>query len=250
MEDLISPISDISIIVAIENIGPVLKSSTSKEMISDQNDANIVLYFTQRVVFSLGFGNEQVEFNKFHGPLSLIKTKTDKGLLLPIKFKDTDSSDSRIVQFGRDVIFVLQFLESDYNLIQKHQMDLLQKSLEEIEISCPNFDYLPLKEEKTINKLAETLKEKLNRFMSLRLWADEHGSSLLHLGTLNSLTGLHRILAAQLVGTPAGLTIDKMNQKLSKDENKNIEEALQDLLDMGFINKKRIDESNFKYLVV
>ncbi|KKK68583.1 hypothetical protein LCGC14_2942600 [marine sediment metagenome] len=148
------------------------------------------------------------------------------------------------------LIFVLQFFESDYNLIQKHQMDLLQKSLEEIEISCPNFDYLPLKEEKTINKLAETLKEKLNRFMSLRLWADEHGSSLLHLGTLNSLTGLHRILAAQLVGTPAGLTIDKMNQKLSKDENKNIEEALQDLLDMGFINKKRIDESNFKYLVV
>ncbi|MHA2339468.1 MAG: hypothetical protein ACXACX_19355 [Candidatus Hodarchaeales archaeon] len=175
MKDLLAPISDISIIVAIENIGPVLKTSTSKEIIDSQTDASVVLYFTQRVVFSLGFGNEQVEFQKFHGPLTLMKTKSDKGLLLPIKFNDDNSTDSRIKNFGRDVIIILHFLENDFNLIQDFHQDLLGKSLGEIEKLCPNFDYIHISETKKIDNLSKVLKENLNRFSGLRIWAENRG---------------------------------------------------------------------------
>jgi len=114
----------------------------------------------------------------------LMKTKSDKGLLLPIKFKDDNSTDSRIKNFGRDVIIVFHFLENDYKLIQDFQEDLLAKTLIEINKLCPNFDYIHLSASEKMENLSKTLKEKLNRFSGLRLWAEAQGSSLLHLGTL------------------------------------------------------------------
>ncbi|MHA2336980.1 MAG: hypothetical protein ACXACX_06745 [Candidatus Hodarchaeales archaeon] len=248
MKDLLTPISDISIIVAIESIGPVLKTSTSKEIIDSQTDASVVLYFTQRVVFSLGFGNEQVEFQKFHGPLTLMKSKSDKGLLLPIKFKDNNSTDSRIKNFGRDVIIVIHFFENDYKLIQDFQQDLLSKSLNEIEKLCPNFDYIHLNEKNKMNLLSKTLKENLNRFSGLRIWAENKGSSLLHLGTLNKLQGTHRDIGAILIDSLNGLSFEKIKSNLNDCEETTRQDSIQDLIDRGFMEEK-IEENTILYIV-
>ena len=248
IDKLECPISDVSIIVAIENIGPLLKASTSQEMVSNQNDANVVLYFTQRVIFSLGFGNEQVEFRKFHGPLTLMKTKSDKGLLLPIKFSDKTSPDSRINQFGRDVVFIFHFIEKDFQQIHNHQNELLEKTLDEIEACCPNLDYSKLTDTSLLN-LANKLKERLNKFLGLRIWAEEQGSSLLHLGTLNSLKGLHRDVGALLVGSPAGLSIEDIKDRIKLSKNDDLELILQNLSDMGFITRKKEKNNNLLYLI-
>ena len=68
-ENLLTPIFDMSVIFALENIGPALKASTSTELMEHMNEAKVILYFTQRVVFSLAIGNKQVKFNKIQGPL-------------------------------------------------------------------------------------------------------------------------------------------------------------------------------------
>lgn len=240
VDNLLAPILDISIIVALENIGPVLKASTSNELLDHTNEAKVVLYFTQRVIFSLGMGNKQVTFNKIQGPLELMELEPpQEAILLPIKFSDQNSLDSRIKNFGRDVVFIFHYLQNNRKNIQNLEQNIFEKAIEEIREFTANYQYYTLKDDEKAKTFVNYLKTRMNRFLGLRLWAQSQGTSLLHLGTLRNLYGAYRGIGALLIGIPAGITKDEIVQRLSQKHSKNeILEALTDLCDMGFVTEK------------
>src|SRR3990172_7286043 len=241
MRTLESPIKDVSVIIAVEKAGPILKASTSNDILSHISEAKVVLYFTQRIVFSIGFGNKQVEFDKIHGPITLLETRQpQEALMLPTRLNDPESSDPRIVNSGRDIVFVFHYLETERKIVQKFDRLLGERCLVELKTFCPGGTYSCIREEKKLSELVHLVKARLNRLLGLRIWAEENaGSSLLHLGTLNSLSGPHRALGAVLVGaSPHGMKLEEIAEKLRGSLASNeIADTVDDLIEMGFLQK-------------
>ncbi|MHA2362977.1 MAG: hypothetical protein ACXAC7_03400 [Candidatus Hodarchaeales archaeon] len=233
-------ILDISLIISIEQVGPVLRGTTCNELAISKAEAKVVLYFTQRVVFALGIGNKQVNFGRFHGPIELIDLKPPQEvIMLPIKFSDPNSPDPRIQNFGRDIITCIHIEIKDRELFQKYQEPLLDKSLFLLRNFTKNMQYEFVNEEEKVLKLSHLLKNRLNHFVQLRKEASEIGGSLFHLGTLRRLGEHQRIIGLALLESTKGMTeeviFSKVNGKLTKE---NISNTLQELIEMGYIVKK------------
>ena len=245
-------ILDISIIVAIEQIGPILRGSTSQELLGIKSEAKVILYFTQRVVFALGIGNQQVEFGRIHGPIELINLETpQETFILPLKFNDPKSADTRVQKFGKDVITCLQFKNENRLFLQGLQEPLLNKAIEIIHNFAPDLQYHFVASEKSITELASILKEKLNNFLKLRKESSEIGKNLHHLGTLRRLNNPRRIIGSIFIESGTKILTEeeislKAGEKLNIKEIKNI---LQELIDMGYISQINANEDRIYYRI-
>ena len=203
-----------------------------------KNEAKVVLYFTQRIVFALGIGNKQVEFGRFHGPIELIdiEPSAQETLLLPLKFKDSNSPDPRVQKFGKDVITCLQYKVEDRGIMQELQESLLKKTLSIIYQDFPDLQYKNLSEEEMVSSFAHKLKKSINKFLTLRKEVQELGDSLYHLGTLRNLGEERKLIGLALLENPNGLShqeiIKKIDNKLNSDK---INSVIQELIEMGYV---------------
>ena len=236
-EDLIL---DISIIVSLEQIGPVLKATTSEFLDNSQKEAKVILYFTQRVVFTLGIGNQQVKFDKFHGPIELIDLPINQEIILfPRKMKDKESSDSRIQNFGRDVIICIHYKTEYRNIIQQFQEELYSKMTDIFAEIAPENEFSRIKDDDTLTQSVKDIRYKLNRFLNLRLEAHDLGESLFNLSTLRQLGTIKREIGSLLLGNLKGLTKEEI---ISNTDSKFTEneyfDSLNDLIEMGYIIKE------------
>jgi len=198
------------------------------------------LYFTQRVVFTLGIGNQQVRFDKFHGPIELIDLPINQEIILyPKKMIDNESSDSRIQKFGRDLILCIHYQTGNRNVIQNFQDDLYVKISDLFQEHVPNNLYSYIKSDEVLKNLVVIIREKLNRFLNLRLEAQKLGESLFNLSTLRRLDEKPREIGSLLLGNLKGLTkeeiIENVNPKYPTDE---YFESLNDLIEMGYVIKE------------
>ena len=233
-------ILDISIIVSLEQIGPVLKATTSEFLDNSQKEAKVILYFTQRVVFTLGIGNQQVKFDKFHGPIELIDLPINQEIILfPRKMKDKESSDSRIQNFGRDVIICIHYKTENRNIIQQFQEELYTKMTAIFAEIAPENEFSKIKSEETLAQSVKDIRYKLNRFLNLRLEANKLGESLFNLSTLRQLDTIKREIGSLLLGNLKGLTKEEI---ISNTDSKFTEneyfDSLNDLIEMGYIIKE------------
>lgn len=233
-------ILDVSIIVSLEQIGPVLKATTSEFLEKSQKEAKVMLYFTQRVVFTLGIGNQQVKFDKFHGPIELIDLPINQEIILyPIKMKDTQSSDPRIQKFGRDVILCIHYENEFRDTVQIFQKELYTKVTTLFNEIAPENDYTKIKSDEILKKSVTEIRKKLNKFMNLRLEAKSIGESLFNLSTLRQLDDKKREIGSLLLGNLKGITKEEIFHNLELTHNKNeYDEALNDLIEMGYVEKK------------
>lgn len=236
-------LTDVSIIVSLEQIGPVLKATTSQFLENSQKEAKVILYFTQRVVFTLGIGNQQVKFDKFHGPIELIDLPINQEIILyPKKMTDLDSSDSRIQRFGRDVIFCIHYITESRNIIHAFQDELYEKLTNLLEDIAPKNIYSAINSDEILKKSAFKIKDKLNRFLNLRLEAKILGESLFNLSTLRQLDEKRRSIGSLLLGNLNGLSQTDIIENLDNNyPEKDYLESLDDLIEMGYILKETKD---------
>ncbi len=230
-------ILDVSIIVSLEQIGPVLKATTSEFLDKSQKEAKVILYFTQRVVFTLGIGNQQVKFDKFHGPIELIDLPISQEIILyPKKMNDNQSSDSRIQKFGRDVILCIHYETDLRNTIQNFQKELYTKITTLFNEIAPENDYSKIKNEETLKKAVIEIKTKLNKFLNLRIEAKKLGESLFNLSTLRQLDSIKREIGSLLLANLKGISKEDLLSNLdSKDNETEYEQALNELIEMGYV---------------
>lgn len=236
-EDLIL---DISLIVSLEQIGPVLKATTSEFLENNQKEAKVILYFTQRVVFTLGIGNQQVKFDKFHGPIELFDLPISQEIIIyPLKMNDKESSDSRIQKFGRDVIFCVHYKTDSRNKIQKFQKELYDKLTLLLDEIAPDNEYSRFKSDELVRNIVFDLKNDLNRFLNLRIQADRLGESLFNLSTLRQLDPIKREIGSLLLGNLKGITKNEiLNNIDSQHSEGEYLEALTELIEMGYVMKE------------
>lgn len=230
-------ILDVSIIVSLEQIGPVLKATTSAFLLNSQKEAKVILYFTQRVVFTLGIGNQQVKFDKFHGPIELIDLPIEQEIILyPLKMNDNQSSDSRIQKFGRDVIFCIHYRTESRKTIQIYQNDLYAKITHLLSEITPNNEYAKLSNDEMLKTTVSEFKSKLNKFLKLRIEAARLGESLFNLSTLRQLDAIKRSVGSLLLGNLKGLTKSEILMNLDSNYSESdYLEALTELIEMGYI---------------
>jgi len=218
----------------------VLRVTTSAFLESAQKEAKVILYFTQRVVFTLGIGNEQVKFDKFHGPIELIgDIDVDQEVLLfPVKLVDKDSPDPRVQKFGKDLILCIHYKTEDRLLIQKLIKPLYSKISHIFIELVPNKDYSYINDEHKAKNICLKLKGMINNFLKLRLEALNLGSSLYNLATLRMLEEKRRAVGSFLLGNIKGLDKKYLREnlgiELSKEE---LNAVLNDLIDMGYVIK-------------
>ena len=235
-------ILDVSIIVSLEQIGPVLKATTSSFLINSQKEAKVILYFTQRVVFTLGIGNQQVKFDKFHGPIELIDLPVNQEIILyPIKMNDNQSSDSRIQKFGRDVIICIHYRTESRNIIQIYQNDLYAKITRLLSEIAPGNEYEKINNDEILQTTVSNIKNKLNTFLKLRIEATKLGESLFNLSTLRQLDPIKRDIGSLLLSNLKGITKSEILKNLEGNySDSDYLEALTELIEMGYI----IEEPN------
>lgn len=234
-------ILDVSIIVSLEQIGPVLKATTSEFLDKSQKEAKVILYFTQRVVFTLGIGNQQVKFDKFHGPIELIDLPINQEIILyPIKMNDKQSSDPRIQKFGRDVILCIHYETESRNTILGFQKELYRKITTLFNDIAPENDYSKIKSDETLKKSVIEIKFELNKFLNLRMEAKMLGESLFNLSTLRQLNSTKREIGSLLLGNLKGITKEELLKNVEINDNETeYEEALNDLIEMGYVIKEQ-----------
>ena len=242
--DLNSLIIDVSFIVSLEQIGPVLKATTSDFLDSSQKEAKVILYFTQRVVFALGIGNQQVKFDKFHGPIELIDLPINQEIILyPLKMIDKESSDSRIQKFGRDFIICLHYQSENRSTVMSFSNELYEKLTELVKLITPNLEYSSISPDNIMKESVHTIRAKLNKFLGLRIKAKKLGESLFNLSTLRQLDDIKREIGSLLLGNIKGLTkeeiIDNLDSKYTESEYL---ASLNDLIEMGYIIKENRSE--------
>ena len=242
VEDLIL---HVSIIVSLEQIGPILKATTSEFLDNSQKEAKVILYFTQRVVFTLGIGNQQVKFDKFHGPIELIDLPNNQEIILyPKKMIDKESSDSRIQRFGRDIIVCIHYKAENRAIIASFQEVLYAKLTELFTLFVPNNDYSLIRTDEKLKNLVFTFREKLNRFLNLRIEAKRLGESLFNLSALRQLEEKKREIGSLLLGNLKGLTkteiLSNTNSKYPENEYM---DSLIDLIEMGYVIQETKDDT-------
>jgi hypothetical protein len=231
-------ILDISIIISIEQIGPVLRGTTSTFLENSQKEAKVILYFTQRVVFTLGIGNEQVKFDKFHGPIELIgDVDIDQEVLLfPVKLVDKDSPDPRIQRFGKDLIICVHYKTEDRSIITQLLKPLYKKIEHKFSEYVPNKEYKYINDEDKAKSIATKLKSDLNKFVELRLEAYNFGPSLFNLATLRQMDEKRRAVGSYLLGNINGADEKELQNNLGVDLSKeDLKTVLSDLIDMGYV---------------
>lgn len=214
-------------------------------MDSSQKEAKVILYFTQRVVFALGIGNQQVRFDKFHGPIELIELPINQEVLLyPMKMVDKSSEDSRIQKFGRDFIICLHYASEERSTILSFQDVLYNKLTELINEITPEHEYSKINSDEVMKEVVFTLKENLNTFLLLRQKAKQLGESLFNLSTLRQLDEKKREIGSLLLGNLKGLTkneiIENLDSKLSETDYTS---SLNDLIEMGYVVKEKTPDS-------
>ena len=206
-------------------------------MDSSQKEAKVILYFTQRVVFALGIGNQQVKFDKFHGPIELIDLPINQEILLyPLKMIDKTSEDSRIQKFGRDFIICLHYASEERGTILSFQNILYDKLTDLIAEISPDNDYSKINSDKIMKESVFTLKSNLNKFLILRQEAQRLGNSLFNLSTLRQLDEKRREVGSLLLGNLKGLTKDEIIENLDvKQSESDYINSLNDLIEMGYV---------------
>ncbi len=200
----------------------------------------MILYFTQRVVFTLGIGNQQVKFDKFHGPIELIDLPISQEIILyPLKMNDKQSSDSRIQKFGRDVIFCIHYKTDSRNKIQLFQKELYEKFKSLLEEIAPDNEYSSFKNDESLKNIVFDLKRDLNRFLNLRIQANRLGESLFNLSTLRQLDPVKREIGSLLLGNLKGITKNEILENLAPvNSGDKYLEALTELIEMGYVIKE------------
>lgn len=239
-------ILDISIIISIEQIGPVLRGTTSSILENSQKEAKVILYFTQRVVFTLGIGNEQVKFDKFHGPVELIGDVgiNQEVLLFPVKLVDEDSPDPRIRRFGKDLIICIHYRTEDRTIIQQFLDPLYTKIDEIFSKVVPGKNYKYIKDEETTKEVCTQLQQEINKFIALRLEAKSFGTSLFNLATLRRMDEKRRAVGSYLLGNINGSNEKDLYKNIGVDiEKEELRKVLHDLIDMGYITTEKQDNN-------
>lgn len=238
-------ILDISIVISLEQIGPVLRGTTSSFLENSQKEAKVILYFTQRVVFTLGIGNQQVKFDKFHGPIELIDVPISQEVLLfPVKLVHKESPDPRVQKFGKDLIICIHYKTEDRSLIQNILDPIYTKLYKIINDIIPGNDYSYINDEEKSKAIAIKIKSILNRFIELRLESQNLGESLFNLGTLRQLDEKKRAIGSLLLGNLKGLNKIDLHENLGLDlGKKDFESALLDLIDMGYVVKTMLNNN-------
>lgn len=241
-------ILDISFVVALEQIGPVLRGTTSQNITKSKAEAKVVLYLTQRVVFALGIGNQQVKFDRLHGPIELIDLEVDQEVLLaPIKFSDPNSPDPRIQNFGRDVIVCIHYKKENRSLLQRHQEVLFDTTLRLIEELAPEKQYIFLDNEEKVTSACITLRDRLNRFINRRVEGEDIGGSLFNLATLRQLGGNRQRVGSYLMNNLGGVERTQIYQIMEPYASvAEVDAILEELEEMG-LAEKVTHNSELKY---
>ena len=219
----------------------MLKATTSEFLDTSQKEAKVILYFTQRVVFALGIGNQQVRFDKFHGPIELIDLPINQEIILyPVKMIDKNSSDSRIQKFGRDFIICIHYKSENRETILGFQKELYDKLTDLIAEISPEHEYSKINSDQVMKESVQAIRKSLNRFLFLRLEAKRLGESLFNLSTLRQLDEKKREIGSLLLGNLKGLTKEEIIDNLDgKHSESDYYSSLNDLIEMGYIIKEK-----------
>jgi hypothetical protein len=155
---------------------------------------------------------------------------------------DLDSSDSRIQRFGRDVIFCIHYITESRNIIHAFQDELYEKLTNLLEDIAPKNIYSAINSDEILKKSAFKIKDKLNRFLNLRLEAKILGESLFNLSALRQLDEKRRSIGSLLLGNLNGLSQTDIIENLDNNyPEKDYLESLDDLIEMGYILKETKD---------
>ena len=111
-----------------------------------------------------------------------------------------------------------------------------------LELNIPNNDYSHIKPDDTLKGLVITIREKLNKFLSLRIDAKKLGESLFNLSALRQLDEIKSEIGSLLLGNLKGLTFKEIIANASSKFKENeYSEALNDLIEMGYVIKDKKD---------
>lgn len=231
-----------ALLVVREHIGPDLLTSTSESFSVENDEVAINLYYFQRVLVTLGLGNQKVEELVLVGPTRLPEL-TPPHNVFGVAFYKTDpqSPDDRIKVNGRLNVLTIHTTEDPSQITELKE--LIEQEISDYLTAAENLLVIPhLDDVKNHREMLLTLEEKLNRGIGLRKQKDSFGSSLFNLSTLSRLEEHQKKVASELVRNPDGLFLAEIAERLEMDQ-KACEQILADLLWLGFVETHNKDGS-------
>lgn len=108
--------------------------------------------------------------------------------------------------------------------------------------AIPDSDYSHIRGDEDLKNLVFLIREKLNRFLNLRIEAKKLGESLFNLSTLRQLDEKKREVGSLLLGNLRGLTFTEIiSDSSNKFKENEYKEALTDLIEMGYVISENKD---------